>query len=277
MKTKINNMKSRLKITISFIIVIVTLISCTDNNDDLTAIAPTDGQLLINPSVTDIVLTKPNKAEIAITFNWNKPNYGIATPISYTLEIDDIDGDFSNPETEITENTELSLTHAKLNAIALSMDLATDVSGQLKVRLKSSLNYGSLPSYSKVETITVTPFLDLFYDLPLPNQLYLQGNAVPSNWGYPIPVDQQMTKNGNTFSIIRELAGGKNIAFLSSNTGWGDPAYLGLVANQPTEGGSFVPNMAPDWIGNGIVTPPITGIYKVVINFVTGKYSVTPQ
>jgi starch-binding outer membrane protein SusE/F len=275
-------MKNILKIFIGILLTSSLFNSCTDSESTYVAIPPIDGELLINPTATTIILSKANKDQTAIGFSWNVSDYGVNTPLQYTLEIDAENGDFSDPETEVTENTTLSLTHAKLNAIALSMDLNTNVEGKIKVRLKTSLNYGALPSYSKIETITVTPYEDLFFPLPLSGELYLQGDALPSNWGYPVPANQKLTKipNKAIFTITRELIGNRNFAFISSNMGWGNPAYVGLVANQPATGGSFTENGSntnPPWIGSPIKSPPLTGIYEITIDFVTGKYTVTPQ
>lgn len=278
--TKTNRMKNIVQNLMLIVLVAVTLNACTDNELVFVATPPADGQLLINPNVTSIVLLKVDKAETAISFSWDKSNYGVETPLSYTLEIDEIAGDFSNPETEITESTELALTHGKLNAIALGKNLATDVEGQIKVRLKSSLNYGNLPSYSKVETISVTPYLDLFYDLPVSNELYIQGDAVASNWGTP-PDAQKMTKiNNSTFAITIELIGGRNFALISTQTAWSDPAYVAPDANQSLTGGSFRPagsNTVPAWGGSPMSSPSVTGIYEIIVNFTTGKYTVTLQ
>ncbi len=275
-------MKNSLKFFMGILLTSVLLNSCTDSESSNIAIPPIDGELLINPTSTKIVLSKANKDQTAIGFSWDVSDYGVSTPLQYTLEIDAENGDFSDPETEVTESTTLSLTHAKLNAIALSKDLNVNVESNIKVRLKTSLNYGALPSYSKVETIIVTPYEDLFFPLPLSGVLYLQGDAVPSNWGYPVPANQKLTRipNKAIFTITRELIGNRNFAFISSNMSWGNPAYVGLVANQPATGGSFTENgshTSPPWIGTPIKSPPLTGIYEITIDFVTGKYTVTPK
>jgi hypothetical protein len=277
-----NHMKNSLKFIVAILFTSFILQSCTDAESVYVATPPLDGNLLINPTVTNVVLSKNSKDQTAVSFSWDVSDYGVSTPLQYTLEIDAENGDFSYPETEITESTSLSFTHAKLNAIALSKDLNVNVAGKIKVRLKTSLNYGALPSYSKVETITVTPYEDLFFPLPLSGVLYLQGDAVPSNWNYPVPNSQKLTKipNKAVFTITRELIGNRNFAFISSNMGWGNPAYVGLVANQPVTGGSFTENGSntnPPWIGSPIKSPPITGIYEITIDFVTGKYTVTPK
>jgi hypothetical protein len=272
-------MKNILNFLITILFTSFILNSCTDSESIYVAVPPLDGVLLINPTANDIVLSKATKDQTAISFSWNVSDYSIDTPLQYTLEIDTSDGDFSNPETEVTESTELSMTHSRLNTIALTKDLITDVKSEIKVRLKTALNYGALPSYSKIETIAVTPYEDLTVALPSSGDIYIQGDAVPSNWTDPIPDTQKMTKTLNKpiFTITIELTGNKNIAFLSSNQFWGNPAYKGLVEDQTTTGGSFTENGPPDWAGFDINSPPLTGIYEIVLNFRTGKYTVTAQ
>jgi len=265
-----------------FLIAAIALNSCSDREEVAVAITPENGVMLINPTTNSIVLSKVNKNLPAISFTWDAADYGISTPKTYTLEIDAIEGDFSDPEIEVTSNTEITLTHGKLNAMVLSKDLITGVVGQIKARIKTTLNYGASPFYSKEEIIAVTPYEDLFFPLPLSGTLYLQGDALPSNWGYPVPEAQKLTKipNKAEFTITTTLIGNRNFAFISSNSAWGNPAYVGLVANQPFTGGPFTENgsnTSPPWIGSPIKTPPLTGIYTITIDFVTGQYTMTPQ
>jgi hypothetical protein len=136
-----------------------------------TRIHERNGEVMIPPAIVDIFVDY-------FSDEYNRM-------IQVAREIDTLDGDFSNPETEITESTELSMTHARLNTISLSKDLITDVKSEIKVRLKTALKYGALPSYSKIETIAITPYEDLAVALPSSGELFIQGNAVPTNWNYP--------------------------------------------------------------------------------------------
>lgn len=254
--------------------------SCTDDDLLYVAKAPVDGELLVNMSSDNVVLSKDLADETALSFSWNNSDYGVDTPLNYTLEIDTADGDFTNPETVETNSTELSFKHSELNATTSALKLPVEVESQIQVRLKTSLKFDALPSYSKVETISVTPYEDLVYPIPNSGELYLQGDAVPSNWGYPLPENQKLERDGDTFSITTQLTGGKFYAFLSINTGWGDPAYVAQDANQGSSEGKFVPNgpdTTPPWQGTAVPSPASTGVYEITINFKTGKYSVTPQ
>lgn len=267
---------------LALIFFLVGLISaCTDDDQLYIAKAPADGELVVNVSSDNVVLSKDLADETALEFSWSSSDYGVDTPQNYTLEIDTEDGDFTNPETVETDSRALSFKHSELNATTSALKLPVEVESQIQVRLKTSLNFNALPSYSKVETISVTPYEDLVYPLPPSDELYLQGDAVPTNWGYPLPESQKLTKiNDFSYSITTQLTGGKNYAFLSITTGWGSPAYVAQDGNQPPSGGNFVPNSpntTPPWQGVAITAPAATGVYEVTINFKTGKYTVTPQ
>lgn len=275
-------MKNIVKIIMMVVVTTLLFSACSDKEDLIQVKVPENGVLLINPSTNSIVLSRPNRNNVAITFNWENSDYGVNTPLSYTLEIDAINGDFSDPEIVVTENTELSLTHGALNAIVLSKNLPAGAVGQIKIRVKTTLKYSALPSYSKEEIISVTPYEDLFFPLPLSNELYIQGNAVPTNWAYPVPQSQKLTRvpNQAVFTITTQLIGNRNFALISSNTSWGNPAYVALTANQPVTGGPFTENgsnTSPPWIGTPMRSPQLTGMYTIRIDFVSGTYTVTPQ
>ncbi|HBK82263.1 MAG TPA: hypothetical protein DDZ41_01475 [Flavobacterium sp.] len=193
--------------------------------------------------------------------------------------MDVLSGDYSKPEVVVTTSNQITITHANLNAMCLNKDLLVGVPNQVKVRVKTSLKYNALPTYSKEEILTITPFEDLVIPLPPSNELYLQGSAVPTNWGYPLPVSQKLTKDPNkaVFTITTTLTGGKELVFLSVNGFYGNPAYKALTSSQPLVGGLFTENKAPNWLGSNIIIPPATGVYKVTVNFVSGTFSIVKQ
>jgi hypothetical protein len=275
-------MKNIFKIIITVVFATVILKACTDTEDLAVAIAPADGSFLITPSVSNVVLNKIDaETEMAIAFLWENQSYGVDTPVTYTLEMDTNDGDFSNPDEFIITTNEKIFTHAALNYLALKFNLIPNIEGGLKVRLKTNLSYGALPSYSNIETITVTPYETLNLKYPMPAELYLQGDAVPSNWGTPVPDSQKMTQIDNhRFGLITNLVGGKNYAAISAPSTWSDPAYVAIDSDQLAEGGDFRPAGSmtePQWGGNPYSSPASTGVYKIIIDFTSGKYTVTPE
>ena len=268
------------------ILIIVTatmsLSSCSDSESLYVASSPENGSFEIISSAASIVLNETNaETETAITFSWEIPSYGVDTPVTYTLEMDLNNGDFSTPRTFTVSDNEISFTHADLNFYALDFGLAPSIEGEIKLRLKTSLKYNALQSYSNLVTLAVTPYDTLTLLYGMPSELYLQGNAVPSNWGIPIPDSQKMTQIDNhRFGLITELVGAKNYAAISTPTTWSDPAYVGIDDQQPASEGDFRPagsTTVPQWGGSPMSSPLNTGIYKVILDFTSGKYTATPE
>jgi hypothetical protein len=279
-KLKKLNMKKFFKIL--FAMIIITASSCSDDTLKSVAEQPADGKFLLTNSISDIVLVpKDADKNIAVTLNWdNKSWYGIDTPLTYTLQMDNSDGEFVSPqEIAIASGSNISFTHTDLNAKAFALELAPDVASKIKVRLKASLKYGALPIYSNVSTLTITPFSTLILKYPMPTELYLQGDAVPSNWGTPVTDIQKMAQiDDHRFGLIVALTGGKSFAVISAAATWSDPAYVTLDANTiPQSTGNFEPRgSATNWGGTPIKSPAVSGVYQVILDFTTGTYSITP-
>ena len=275
-------MKKFFKILFAIVLIVVTASSCSDDTLMSVAEPPAEGNFLLTNSTSDIVLApKDADKNIAVTLNWdNKSWYGIDTPLTYTMQMDTNDGEFVSPqEVTIASGNNISLTHADLNAKAFALKLAPEVASKIKVRLKANLKYDAVPIYSNVSTLTVTPYSSLILKYPMPAELYLQGDAVPSNWGTPVPDIQKMAQiDDHRFGLIVALTGGKNFAVISSPSTWSDPAYVTLDANTiPQSTGNFEPRgSATNWGGAPIKSPAVSGVYQVILDFTTGTYSITP-
>ena len=281
-KLKKLNMKKFFKIVFAIVLIVVTASSCSDDTLMSVAEPPAEGKFLLTNSISDIVLVpKDADKNIAVTLNWdNKSWYGIDTPLTYTLQMDTNDGEFTSPqEVSILSGNNISLTHADLNAKAFALKLAPEVASKIKVRLKANLKYGAVPIYSNVSTLTVTPFSTLILKYPMPAELYLQGDAVPSNWGTPVTDIQKMVQiDDHRFGLIVALTGGKNFAVITAASTWSDPAYVTLDANTiPQSTGNFEPRgSATNWGGAPIKSPAVSGVYQVILDFTTGTYTITP-
>jgi hypothetical protein len=281
-KLKKLNMKKFFKIVFAIVLIIVTVSSCSDDTLQSVAEPPAEGKFLLTNSISDIVLTpKDADKNIAVTLNWdNKSWYGVDTPLTYTLQMDNNDGEFLSPqEVSILSGNNISLSHADLNAKAFALKLAPEVASKIKVRLKANLKYGAVPIYSNVSTLTVTPYSTLILKYPMPTELYLQGDAVPSNWGTPVTDIQKMAQiDDHRFGLIVALTGGKSFAVISAASTWSDPAYVTLDANTiPQSTGNFEPRgSATNWGGAPIKSPAVSGVYQVILDFTTGTYSITP-
>lgn len=115
----------------------------------------------------------------------------------------------------------------------------------------------------------VTPFTSV-----LPANLYIVGDATAGGWNNPVPTpSQQLTRiNSSVYELSISLIGGKQYLLLPVNGDWGhkfsvaDNSISGLAA-----GGSFGYDLPQNFPG-----PASSGAYKITVNFVTGKFAVTP-
>ena len=275
-------MKKFFKIIFAIVLIMVSAYSCSDDSLQSVAEPPAEGKFLLTNSTSEIVLESKNADKnIAVTFNWdNKSWYGVDTPLTYTVQMDKGDGEFVSPqEIAIASGNNISLTHADLNAKAFALELTPEVASKMKVRLKANLRYGAVPIYSNVSTLTVTPFSTLILKYPMPAELYLQGDALPSNWGTPVTDIQKMAQiDDHRFGLIVALTGGKSFAVITAASTWSDPAYVTLDTNtNPQSSGTFEPRgSATNWGGSPIKSPTASGVYQVILDFTTGIYTITP-
>jgi starch-binding outer membrane protein SusE/F len=115
-------------------------------------------------------------------------------------------------------------------------------------------------------TYTVTPF-----STTIPANLYIVGGATAGGWANPVPVpSQQFSRlDAVSYGIVVNLTAGESYLFLPLNGDWGHK-YGGTSAT----GGTLLADGAVP--GSNTPAPATTGTYKIVVNFQTGTYTVTP-
>jgi len=237
--------------------------------------------VLTASSTSALVLTLANKNNVAVTFSWTNPNYQFTTGISsqdvfYTLQIDTTGSNFTNPgksEIAISKDLSYAITVGDLNTKLLAMNLLENVPHNLEFRIKATLINSSVPLYSNVVKIVVTPYLDVVY--PVPANLYITGSATPANWqcgcGEPPLPSQTFTKvSSSKFELIITLSANNSYLLLPVYGSW-NAKYGGTGASNNTNnvyGDDFKPN------GSDLKAPPVTGSYKITVDFKTGKFTV---
>jgi hypothetical protein len=113
---------------------------------------------------------------------------------------------------------------------------------------------------------TVAPFANA-----APQELYITGDAVASNWVNNPPAAQKFTRlNNGEFEITVALIPGKNYKFLSSFNNW-QPQFGGTSVTGGTLGANYGSSNDPD----AIPSPAAAGNYKIHVNFLTNTYKVT--
>ncbi len=263
---------------------LVVLAGCKKNLP-MATLAP--GTTSLTASTSTLVLDSTGGGtKTAVTLSWPAVNYGAQVVVTYTLEIDSINGNFSKP-VSVNMATGLTQTYtmAQLNTIALGLGLAPAAAGQLQTRVLANVNQSTGASStvstvtSNVVSLTVTPYSTIPQPIyPVPANLYLVGSATPggpaNGWTNPVPVpSQQFTQiDANTFGMVINLVGGQQFLLLPVNGDWSHK-YAVTASNPPNPpaGGPFVPDAA-----NNMTGPATSGLYKIIVDFVKGTYTVTP-
>ena len=282
-------MKNTFKFFGSITLMVLLFLSCKKEINSITYQGGTN-PVVTASSLAPSVLVKPNENKVWATFTWTNPNYQFSTGISsqdvtYTLQFDSTGSNFTNPNLqEITIARDLSrdVTVKEINTAMAKLNLAENVPHNLEIRVKSSLANNSAILYSNVLKCIVTPYLDVAVvlpsDLPTPGgnngDMFLVGSATAGGWNNPVPTpSQKFTRTSNvTYEITIPLTGGQEYLFLPKNGDWGhkyacknNPVVPGL-----NTGGDFFADANDNFPG-----PSVSGNYKIVVNFKTGKFTVT--
>jgi hypothetical protein len=271
---------------------LVSLAACKKNLSEITYSGGGTAPVLSAsiPNNSTLVLSPTDSTAQAITFSWTNPNYTFSNGISslnvnYTLEIDTVGSNFTNPKlVQITIADALSTTFTVgnlNNQLFGFLTLQTGVSHNIAMRVVSFLNSASVPLYSNVLTYTITPYaIPPAVNPPASGALYLTGSATPDGWmvggnaaSVTSPVNQQMTvvpgSNGLIFTLTLPMIGGQAFLAVPVAGDWTNK-YATSDANSPTTGDAFQYNSANNFNG-----PASSGNYTVTFNFQTGVYTIT--
>ncbi len=257
---------------------VVFMITGCEKEDNQVVFLGGTNPVLTASSTSAMVLTPGNANNFAVKFTWTNPNYRFNTGISsqdvvYLLQVDTTGSNFTNPDMQqvsISKSLEQSFTVKELNAVLTRLNLLENMPHQVEFRIKSTLGGNSVPLYSNVIKMTITPYLDVAVPIPPTGELYATGSAMPSDWTNNPPLAQKLTKVSNTeYYWQGPLVPGKQYKFLSNLNQW-QPQYGGSSAT----GGDLGYNMGGGSDPDAIPTPTDPGTYKVTLNFKTGKYTV---
>jgi hypothetical protein len=245
--------------------------------------------VLTTSSASDMVLDQNAKDNAAVTFTWTNPDYQFNTGISsqdvnYTLQIDTAGANFGSPniqEKAIVKDLSVTFTVSELNAFLSKMELTPGVAYNVEIRIKAALINNSVPLYSNVVTIKITPYLAFAVEPPgtLANnyddgELWVTGDCFPSpDWANPLPspYDESLkfTKIDKLHYVLEvefDKTGGYK--FIQEQGVW-STQYQALVADQALSGEFEKKDSDPQFASPG------AGRYKIEVNFQTGKYTLT--
>jgi hypothetical protein len=194
------------------------------------------------------------------TFNWTAVDYGIATPISYTLQIDKRTGTFSAPYNVLTVSnlTSATIKVGDFNKALLNLGMATGVSDTVKIRVKAVINPNVAPIYTNIAKVLITPYAVVF------PPIYMCG-AATGGWSWTLYTYKELRSSApNVYQTIGYFLNNQTFRFFKqtdwSPTSYNFPYFTGTVSNL------FV--NANDGDSNFLFTGT-TGYYQVTVNMTT--------
>ncbi len=225
------------------------------------------------PSAESVVTTEANASSVGLTLNWNSGFSGYEGTRSYNIQYAQGGTSFASPKTVAVSGTSKSFSQLDLNNIA-SLDYGVQAGqvGNIDFRVQAT-NGQNITIVSNTVTVAVTPYSSKpVPKYPVPDNLYLVGDATPGSWSNPVPTpSQQFTRiNDYTFGIILNLTGGNSYLLLPVNGDWSHKYNVSSGSANPA-GDTF----APDAGSNNIPGPANSGLYKIIVDFVAATYTVT--
>ncbi|MCZ2460365.1 MAG: SusE domain-containing protein [Chitinophagales bacterium] len=155
---------------------------------------------------------------------------------------------------------------------------ATDGTGAPAVLLADNDVPGSntpSPANSGQYSIVVNFATNSYTVKPMPSNLYIVGDATPGGWNNPVPTpSQQFTKIDDfTYGIVVNLTAGGSYLFLPVNGDWSHK-FGGATDGTAAGGAALLAD--GDVPGSNTPAPAASGLYSIIVNFVTNTYTVTP-
>ncbi len=268
-------MKKLFNISLFALATIIGIVSC-DKADELTnfgdATAPT-----LSASATSITPTATDSNNVVLSFNWTYPNHATdSNNIKYIVEIDSVTKNFSSPlRKEVVAELSTSFLAKELNNFLLGKNYAFNVPVSLEARVISSYVNNNERKNSNVVPLSVTPYkVPPKVALPVSGKLFIVGGATQGDWSNPVPVPtQELARlDETTWAGVFQMNGGQQYLLLPTNGSW-DNKYSVAFSNAPglANGGDFGFNLS-----DNIPGPATSGWYKLIVDFQTGKFSLTP-
>ena len=264
-------------------------VSCTKDENKVIFEGGT-APVLTASSTANLVLNSNNKDNEAVRLYWTNPEYRFNTGISsqdvtYTLQIDLAGANFQSTtlqEMSIAKDLEVKLTVKDINTFLTKMALTAGVAYNIEMRIKAALINNSVPLYSNVIAIKITPYLDFAVEPPGAAPDYTNGSlwvigdcfGAP-NWSNPLPspqdVKHKFTKVDKLhYELIIDFVSAGGYKMIQEQGDW-SKQYHALVANTPLAGDFEKKDSDPQFASPGV------GKYKIEVNFQTGKYKLTAQ
>jgi hypothetical protein len=253
---------------------LLAIIACTKQSNTY---YPNGNAPALKGSSTTIAPAPSDSLKQVLTLSWTDPMYSTAKSTEkYTIQFDSSGRNFAKAVNVVVSGVLTDTFTAKqINTIALSFGFSYNVAYNMDVRVVSSYANNNEQLNSNTLTISVTPYvIPPKVPPPITKQLFLVGSATPGGWANPVPIPTQQFEEidsvdyGGVFNII----GGQQYLILPKNGDWTNKyAVADNTVPGLNTGGGFGYNLSQNFPG-----PDSSGLYKILVNFQAGTFSVTP-
>jgi hypothetical protein len=226
-------------------------------------LVPGDAPALMAPAVTSFVIVEGTEAENFTTFSWSAADFGVSTQVSYVLEADLAENNFSDLRRLVAglTATEAAVTNGTINSFLISRGVAGGVPQDLMFRVKAFVGIEGDGNvlYSDPVILNVTPFeAEMVFA-----QLWVPGSY--QGWDPPTaPGVFSLPDNGIYEGFV--YFGEDNSPFkftLAPN--WDNGDFGDTDADGSLDAG-----------GTDIVLPGTAGMYRLNANVNDLTYAITP-
>jgi hypothetical protein len=141
---------------------LLMLTSC--KKDEVKTVANVGKVGALTSTTTTPVLTKPNAANDAITFNWAAtPVTGYNVPVTYTLQLDVKGDNFKTPREVSTNLLTKTIKVSDLNDMLTNLKVSFTSLTDIEVRIKSSAAANLAATYSNTIVLSTKPYQQVGY------------------------------------------------------------------------------------------------------------------
>ena len=270
-----------------FILGLCSLLLFSCKKDDSNFVTYTGGIAPVlsgtsNTGTETIVLAKVDADNPALNLSWTNPDYQFSNGISsqdvnYTIEVDTAGTNFATaqPVDVIAKSLTNTVTQGKLNfALTKLLKLKYDTTWNIQIRMVGRIGTSEQTAMtSNVLNFKVKPYLDVAVPLPATGELWALGDAFASSWDNPMKTpytsSQKFTKVSETsYELVATFVGGGGFKVIQEQGVWGSQ-YHALDASATSSGSFEKKDADPQFPGQA------AGTYKIVLDFLEGKYTIT--
>ena len=215
--------------------------------------------------------------KVALTLNWTDPKYATAmSNYKFIIEMDSTGKNFSKPDVKtVTGALTTSFLAKELNAFLVARGYAFNAPVDMDVRVTSSYANNNEKYTSNVLKIRMTPYkVPPKVVLPAGGRLFIVGDATTFSWSNdptpPFPPEREFARiDETTWGGVFYMNGSGGYKILQTQGDWNSQFHM--VSGGTATAGSFVQENADPTFPS----PTPAGWYKIMLDFQSGKYTVT--